>query len=133
MPSTNASGGSSSSSLSRAYPSPEPGMTKVNADYVWGMGIVGLGVVVARARRVSPGMFQAAAEAVGNMVDVSAPGASLLPQVDNLRAVSATVAVAVANRAAEEHLARVDLRDTVQQVQDAMWQPTYRPVHGNGQ
>ena len=94
---------------------------------------LGLGVVVARARRVSPGMFQAAAESVGDMVDVSAPGASLLPQVDNLREVSATVAVAVANRAAEEHLARVDLHDTVQQVQDAMWQPTYRRVHGTGQ
>ncbi|GAA4904586.1 malate dehydrogenase (oxaloacetate-decarboxylating) [Nonomuraea thailandensis] len=94
---------------------------------------LGLGAVVARARRVSPGMFQAAAEAVGGLADVSAPGASLLPQVDNLREISATVAVAVADRAAEEHLARVDLRDTVQQVQDAMWQPAYRRVHGNGQ
>ncbi|MEV7014143.1 NAD-dependent malic enzyme [Streptosporangium sp. NPDC051022] len=94
---------------------------------------LGLGVVVARARRVSPGMLQAAAEAVGGMVDVSARGASLLPQVDNLREVSATVAVAVANRAAEEHLARTTLRDTVQQVQDAMWRPRYRAIHGNGQ
>ncbi|MFC7587762.1 NAD-dependent malic enzyme [Nonomuraea antimicrobica] len=94
---------------------------------------LGLGTVVARARQVSPGMLQAAAEAVAGLVDVSAPGASLLPQVDNLREVSATVAVAVADRAAEEHLARVDLRDTVQQVQDTMWQPVYRRVHGNGQ
>ncbi|UBU08816.1 NAD-dependent malic enzyme [Nonomuraea gerenzanensis] len=94
---------------------------------------LGLGAVVARARRVSPGMLQAAAEAIGAMVDVSAPGACLLPPVDNLRAISAAVAVAVANRAAEEHLARVELRDTVQQVQDAMWQPVYRRVHGNGQ
>ncbi|MEO3867670.1 NAD-dependent malic enzyme [Nonomuraea sp. B12E4] len=94
---------------------------------------LGLGVVVARARRVSPGMFQAAAEAVGGMVDVSTPGACLLPMVDNLRAVSATVAVAVANQAAEEHLARADLHDVVQRVQDAMWQPVYRRVHGNGQ
>ncbi|WP_433515795.1 NAD-dependent malic enzyme [Nonomuraea sp. CA-143628] len=93
---------------------------------------LGLGVVVARARRVSPGMLQAAAEAVGRMVDVSTPGASLLPQVDNLREVSASVAVAVADKAAEEHLARTDLRNTIQQVQDTMWQPTYRPVHANG-
>ncbi|MEV1178470.1 NAD-dependent malic enzyme [Nonomuraea sp. NPDC049784] len=93
---------------------------------------LGLGVVVSRARRVSPGMFQAAADAVSGLVDVSAPGASLLPQVDNLREVSATVAVAVANRAAEEHLARTTLRNTIQQVQDAMWQPKYRPIHGNG-
>ncbi|WP_431924079.1 NAD-dependent malic enzyme [Nonomuraea jabiensis] len=93
---------------------------------------LGLGVVVSRARRVSPGMLQAAAEAVAGLVDVSAKGASLLPQVDNLREVSATVAVAVANRAAEEHLARTTLRDTVQQVHDAMWQPAYRTVRGNG-
>ncbi|MER6005942.1 NAD-dependent malic enzyme [Nonomuraea angiospora] len=93
---------------------------------------LGLGVVVSRARRVSSGMLQAAAEAVAGMVDVSAPGASLLPQVDNLREVSATVAVAVANRAAEEHLARITLRDTVQQVHEAMWQPAYRAIRGNG-
>ena len=61
-------------------------------------------------------------------MDVSTPGASLLPQVDNLREVSATVAVAVAKQAAQENLARVDLHDPVQQVQDAMWQPEYRPV-----
>ncbi|MGV9383302.1 NAD-dependent malic enzyme [Nonomuraea sp. NPDC003707] len=93
---------------------------------------LGLGVVVSRARRVSSGMLQAAAEAVAGMVDVSAAGASLLPQVDNLREVSATVAVAVANRAAEEHLARTTLRDTVQQVHEAMWQPAYRAIRGNG-
>ncbi|MFC7649727.1 malic enzyme-like NAD(P)-binding protein [Streptosporangium lutulentum] len=89
---------------------------------------LGLGVVVSRARRVSKGMLQAAAEAVGGLVDVSTPGASLLPQVDNLREISATVAVAVAKQAAGENLARVDLYDPVQQVQDAMWQPEYRPV-----
>ncbi|WP_218011123.1 NAD-dependent malic enzyme [Herbidospora mongoliensis] len=89
---------------------------------------LGLGVVVSRARRVSPGMLQAAAEAVGGLVDVTLPGASLLPQVDNLREVSATVAVAVVKQAAEEHLARTELRDPVQQVQEAMWQPCYRPV-----
>ncbi|GAA4223650.1 malate dehydrogenase (oxaloacetate-decarboxylating) [Streptosporangium album] len=91
---------------------------------------LGLGAVVSRARRVSDGMLQAAAEAVGGLVDVSAPGASLLPQVDNLREVSATVAVAVAEQAAKENLARVDLKETIQQVQDAMWQPEYRPVRG---
>ncbi|WP_218009250.1 NAD-dependent malic enzyme [Herbidospora cretacea] len=89
---------------------------------------LGLGVVVSRARRVSPGMLQAAAEAVAGLVDVTLPGASLLPQVDNLREVSATVAVAVARQAAEEHLARTSLRDPVQRVRDAMWQPVYRPV-----
>lgn len=91
---------------------------------------LGLGAIVARARRVSDGMLHAAAEAVAAMVDVTAPGASLLPQVDNLREVSATVAVAVAEQAARENLARADLKEPVQEVQDAMWQPVYRQVRG---
>ncbi|MFC4586995.1 NAD-dependent malic enzyme [Sphaerisporangium corydalis] len=89
---------------------------------------LGLGVIVSRARRVSDGMLQAAAEAVGGMVDVTAPGASLLPQVDDLREVSATVAVAVARKAAEEGLARAEVGDPVERVQETMWRPDYRPV-----
>ncbi|MGP4014429.1 NAD-dependent malic enzyme [Saccharopolyspora sp. 5N708] len=89
---------------------------------------LGLGAVVSRARRVSAGMILAAAEAVAHLVDVHTPGASLLPQVDNLREVSATVATAVADQAAKEGLARAELHDVHQQVRDAMWQPIYRPV-----
>lgn len=89
---------------------------------------LGLGAIVARARQVSDGMFEAAAEAIAGLVDVSTPGASLLPQVENLRAASATVAVAVAERADQEGLAQAKLTDPIQQVQDAMWQPVYRPV-----
>ena len=54
---------------------------------------------------------------------VRLPGASLLPHVDDLRSVSSTVAVAVAERADAEGLARVKFGDIVQQVEDAMWQP----------
>ena len=50
------------------------------------------------AEHVTDGMLLAAAEAVAGLVDVDAPGAGLLPDVENLRAASATVAVAVANR-----------------------------------
>jgi malate dehydrogenase (oxaloacetate-decarboxylating) len=86
---------------------------------------LGLGTIVARARQVSDGMFTAAAKAVADQVDAKQPGASLLPHVDNLRAVSATVAVEVAKTAASEKLARVELTNVIQQVQDAMWQPEY--------
>ncbi len=86
---------------------------------------LGLGTTVARARQVSDGMFTAAAKAVADQVDAKQPGASLLPHVDNLRAVSATVAVEVAKTAASEKLARVELTNVIQQVQDAMWQPEY--------
>jgi malate dehydrogenase (oxaloacetate-decarboxylating) len=81
---------------------------------------IGLGAIVARARAISDGMFAAAARAVAGMVDVGQPGASLLPQVDDLRPVSVTVAVAVAQAAAAESLARVALDDVVEQVQQAI-------------
>jgi malate dehydrogenase (oxaloacetate-decarboxylating) len=86
---------------------------------------LGLGAIVSRASRMSDGMFAAAANAVSSLVAVRQPGASLLPLIDDLRSVSVTVAVAVAETAAAEGLAGVELRDIVQQVQDAMWQPEY--------
>jgi malate dehydrogenase (oxaloacetate-decarboxylating) len=70
-------------------------------------------------------MLLAAAEAIAALVDVSRPGAGLLPEVENLRAVSATVAVAVAKRAVGDGVAAADLADPVQAVQDAIWQATY--------
>jgi malate dehydrogenase (oxaloacetate-decarboxylating) len=84
-----------------------------------------LGAIVSKARRISDGMFAAAASAVSSLVTVRQPGASLLPQVDDLRSVSATVAVAVAEAAVAEDLAGIKFVDIVQQVQEAMWQPEY--------
>jgi malate dehydrogenase (oxaloacetate-decarboxylating) len=86
---------------------------------------LGLGAIVSRASKISDGMFAAAASAVSSLVAVRQPGASLLPHIDDLRSVSVTVAAAVAEAAAAEGLAGVKLRDIVQEVQDAMWQPEY--------
>src|SRR5207245_8939994 len=68
-----------------------------------------LGAIVSRARRISAGMFAAAANAVSSLVAVRQSGASLLPHIDDLRSVSLTVAVAVAEAAAAEGLAGVEL------------------------
>jgi malate dehydrogenase (oxaloacetate-decarboxylating) len=87
-----------------------------------------LGSIVSRASRISDGMLAAAASAVSSMVTVRQPGASLLPHIDDLRSVSSTVAVAVAEAANAEGLAGVKFDDIVQQVQDAMWQPEYRQI-----
>ncbi len=87
-----------------------------------------LGAIVCQARRMSDGMFAAAANAVSSLVAVRQSGASLLPHIDDLRSVSATVAVAVAEAAVAEGLAGIKLYDIVQQVQDAMWQPEYRSL-----
>jgi malate dehydrogenase (oxaloacetate-decarboxylating) len=90
---------------------------------------LGLGAIVSRASRISAGMFAAAASAVSSLVTVRQPGASLLPHIDDLRSVSATVAAAVAEAAVAEGLARIKFGDIVQQVQDAMWQPEYRKIY----
>ena len=87
-----------------------------------------LGAIVSRARRISDNMFAAAANAVSSLVAVRLPGASLLPHVDNLRIVSLTVAVAVAEAAVQDGLAGVKFRDIVEQVGDAMWEPEYRQI-----
>ncbi|MFJ1652483.1 NAD-dependent malic enzyme [Streptomyces sp. NPDC088337] len=86
---------------------------------------LGLGTIVSGARHVTDGMLLAAAEAVAGQVDVSRPGASLLPPVANLRASSATVAVSVARAAARDGVATKTHENLVQAVQDAMWQPVY--------
>jgi malate dehydrogenase (oxaloacetate-decarboxylating) len=89
---------------------------------------LGLGAIVARASAVSDGMLAAAATAVAELVDARQPGASITPAVDDLRAVSLHVGVAVARAALDEGLARTDLEDLVSRVRSAMWEPAYRPV-----
>jgi malate dehydrogenase (oxaloacetate-decarboxylating) len=88
---------------------------------------IGLGTIVSRAEHVTDGMLLASAEAVASLVDTNQPGAGLLPDVENLRAASATVAVAVARQAVADGIAS-PLDDPVQAVQDAMWRAAYGPV-----
>jgi malate dehydrogenase (oxaloacetate-decarboxylating) len=89
---------------------------------------LGLGVIISRARRVSDGMLAASANALAELSDASTPGSALLPPVDKLRMVSASVAVGVAQAAEREGLAQVELQDPVQQVHEAMWRPVYPKV-----
>jgi malate dehydrogenase (oxaloacetate-decarboxylating) len=89
---------------------------------------LGLGTIVSGAAKVTPGMLLAAAESVAGQVDTSTPGAALVPPVENLRASSATTAVAVAKAAVADGVATVESDDWVQAVQDAMWQAVYPEV-----
>jgi malate dehydrogenase (oxaloacetate-decarboxylating) len=86
---------------------------------------LGLGVIVAKASRISDRMIAAAADAVARLSDATTLGRPLLPPMTDLRAVSAAVGAAVAATAADEGLAQTDLHDLVQQVHDAMWRPEY--------
>jgi malate dehydrogenase (oxaloacetate-decarboxylating) len=112
-----------------------PPMTRKGVTYVIGQidpailcpGLA-LGAIVSQASRISDGMMIAAANAVSSLVTVRQPGSSLLPLVDDLRAVSLTVAVAVAEAAKDEGLSQAPFTDIVQQVRDAMWQPEYCPI-----
>jgi malate dehydrogenase (oxaloacetate-decarboxylating) len=90
---------------------------------------LGLGVIAARARRVTDGMLLAAARTVADLVHISAPGAALLPQVADLRETSVAVAAAVARAAEAEGVASAPLdADLTGQVRALMWEPRYRPV-----
>jgi malate dehydrogenase (oxaloacetate-decarboxylating) len=90
---------------------------------------LGLGVIAARASRVTDGMLSAAAYAVAGLVDTVTPGAPLLPQVETLRETSLAVATAVAQAAMADGVAANRLSgDIAEHVRGLMWQPVYRPV-----
>jgi malate dehydrogenase (oxaloacetate-decarboxylating) len=89
---------------------------------------LGLGTIVTRARVISDGMFTAAAHAIAQMVDPSQLGAAILPPIADVRDVSVRVAVAVAEQAVREGLARIEPPDVQTAVRTAMWEPRYRPT-----
>jgi malate dehydrogenase (oxaloacetate-decarboxylating) len=86
---------------------------------------LGLGVTVSRSHRISDGLITAAADAVARLSEATSPGTPLLPPVEDLRTVSAAVAIAAAVAARDEGLAQVAVDDPVQQVHQAMWRPEY--------
>jgi malate dehydrogenase (oxaloacetate-decarboxylating) len=89
---------------------------------------LGLGTIVCRASVMSEPLFLAAARAIAGLTDVSDPAKGLLPSIDRLREVSATVAVEVIKAATEAGVARVEVDDPIGAVQRAMWSPEYPPI-----
>jgi malate dehydrogenase (oxaloacetate-decarboxylating) len=92
---------------------------------------VGLGVLAVRARRVSEGMFTAAAKALAAISPAARdPRARLLPPVQQLRSVAVSVAVAVARQARAEQLCEAfDDAELDQLIARKMWEPVYRPYY----
>ena len=86
---------------------------------------LGLGVIVAGAQRVTKGMLEAAAKAVAGEADPTAHGAALLPNVKNLRALSAVVAESVYAAAHIDGVATKKPDNVVQAIADTMWLPCY--------
>ena len=89
---------------------------------------LGLGAILSRAQRITDHMITAAAQAVARLTGTSAPGAPLLPPIDELRTTSGQVAFAVAQAAAQDGVAE-QTGITADAVRNAMWQPRYAPVH----
>ncbi len=90
---------------------------------------VGLAVLALHARRVTDGMFTAAARALAALsparLDADAP---LLPPVDDLRRVAVEVARAVAQRAIQDGVAdAVDEQTLEARIAAQIWEPVYRP------
>jgi malate dehydrogenase (oxaloacetate-decarboxylating) len=90
---------------------------------------VGLGVVAVGARRVSDGMFKAAARALADASPVMRDtAANLLPPVDDLPRVAVAVAAAVARAARDEGLCQpLDDEDIARRITAKIWKPEYRP------
>jgi len=88
---------------------------------------VGLGALAVGARRVSDGMFMAAAKALASSSPArDNPKHNLLPPVSALRDVAVTVALAVAIQAHKEGLAKdVPIDQIEQRIHAKVWTPGY--------
>jgi malate dehydrogenase (oxaloacetate-decarboxylating) len=91
---------------------------------------VGLGVLASGARRVTDGMFLAAARALSATAPSrSDPQAPLYPRIEDVRATSRAVALAVAAEAMRAGVAApLDPNALAQRVDAMMWEPRYRPL-----
>jgi malate dehydrogenase (oxaloacetate-decarboxylating) len=87
---------------------------------------VGLGALAINARRVTDGMFTAAAHALAKEVTAAdlATGA-LYPPLDSLRDVTAKIAACVAEAAVKEGVADAPERDIEDVIADWIWDPQY--------
>jgi malate dehydrogenase (oxaloacetate-decarboxylating) len=91
---------------------------------------IGLGVRAVKARRVSDGMFMAAARALADAAPAHREqNGALLPPLSESRRVARMIALAVAGAARREGLADPSLSSDLERLVDAKtWIPTYRPM-----
>jgi malate dehydrogenase (oxaloacetate-decarboxylating) len=90
---------------------------------------VALGIISAKARRVTDAMFMAAAKTLAGLSPtVKDKKGRLLPPVTEIPFVSVAIAVAVAEQARKEKLAQVGAEEDLEQaVRGNIWQPRYLP------
>ena len=86
---------------------------------------LGLGMLASEASLLTDEMIGAAAHSLSGIIDMSKPGAPVLPPFKYVADVSIRVAEAVAKTAQEQGLARAEETDMVKAVQDMKWYPKY--------
>lgn len=91
---------------------------------------MGLGVLASGASRVTDEMFMAAALALKERSPALEDSeASLLPRLEDLREVARHIAIAVANAAQQQGIAKKTSEKAIEQrVDEIMWQPAYQPL-----
>jgi malate dehydrogenase (oxaloacetate-decarboxylating)(NADP+) len=89
---------------------------------------LGLGVIAARARRVTDEMFYVAAKTLAHMVsEADIERGTIFPSLSTIREVSAAIATAVAQEAYDSGLATAPKpKDMGSHVRSLMYQPCYR-------
>ena len=87
---------------------------------------IGLGTIVSGAQHVTKNMLDASAKAIASQSDPTSAGAGLLPDVTNLRAVSAAVAEAVYHAAVHDGVATKKYDNLAHAITDTMWVPEYQ-------
>lgn len=86
---------------------------------------LGLGMLASEASLLTDEMIGAAAHAVSGIVDITKPGAPVLPPFKYVTEVSLKVATAVAKKAQEQGLARAAEQDMEKAVREFRWTPKY--------
>lgn len=86
---------------------------------------LGLGAIAAHASVLNDQMISAAAHSLGGIVDVSQPGAAVLPPVTKLNQFSDTVAAAEGQSAVDQKLNQKTIESVTAAINDVKWEPTY--------
>ena len=87
---------------------------------------LGLGMLASEASLLTDEMIGAAAHSLSGIIDITKPGAPVLPPFEYVADVSIKVAEAVANKAKEQGLARAKETNMDKAVHDLKWYPQYK-------
>lgn len=89
---------------------------------------LGLGLIASTATRVNAEIISQASRALGGIVDVTKPGAAILPPVAKITEFFQTIAETVAKSVVAQNLNREEITDIKEAVESAKWVPEYKSL-----